>query len=104
MSPASKLGVRLSSADAEHDESGLSLGPVGPQWLKETFSLQQEAMTTALTLSAIFPHPPRVVGEEWGPDWQVHVDDFYRLLPGDHTPKWNYRSRHPSSSRESMQM
>ena len=43
------------------------VGQIAPeirQWLKETLSLQQEVMTTALTLSAIFPHPPRVVGAE----------------------------------------
>ena len=71
------------------------VGQIAPeirQWLKETFSLQQEVMTTALILSEIFPHPPRVVGTEWGPDWQVQVDDFPRLLPGDHIRGWACRS------------
>jgi len=49
-------------------------------------------MTTALTLSDIFPFPPRVVGVEWGPEWQVQVDDFHRILPEARVPGWKHRS------------
>ena len=90
--------IRWTRARQHRDETSdvfSIVGQIAPeirQWLQETFDLQQEVLTTALTLSTIFPHPPRVVGAEWGPEWQVQVDDFHRLLPEDRVPGWKYRS------------
>ena len=44
-------------------------------WLKDTFDLQQEALTSVITASGIFPHPPHIVGNSWtglGLEWKIH--------------------------------
>jgi hypothetical protein len=44
-------------------------------WLKDTFDLQQEALTSVITASGIFPHPPHIVGNSWtglGLEWEIH--------------------------------
>jgi hypothetical protein len=46
-------------------------------WLKDTFDLHHEALTSVLTASAIFPHPPHIVGNSWtglGLEWEIHKD------------------------------
>ena len=46
-------------------------------WLRDAFHLHGEAMTSALTLSTIFPELPHVVGHAWAsaPEWTARHDD-----------------------------
>ena len=44
-------------------------------WLKDTFNLKQEALTSAITASGIFQHQPHIVGNSWsglGLEWVIH--------------------------------
>jgi hypothetical protein len=59
-----------------------NLAPEIRKWLMETFHIQQEVMTTALTFFGLFPHTPRVVGDERGSAWNVESDSFKKLTPG----------------------
>ena len=45
------------------------------QWLRDNFDLQQEILTSAITLSDVFDKPPGVVGQQWQHGtWQCHSD------------------------------
>ena len=44
-------------------------------WLKDTFDLKQEAVTSVITASGIFQHRPHIVGNSWtglGLEWVIH--------------------------------
>jgi hypothetical protein len=44
-------------------------------WLKDTFDLKQEAITSVITASGIFQHQPHIVGNSWtglGLEWVIH--------------------------------
>jgi len=50
-------------------------------WLRDVFDLEQEVMTSALTLNCLFPVVPSVLGSSWGDSlvgyhWRVTVDNF----------------------------
>jgi hypothetical protein len=64
-----------------HEESNRTFSRIGNipielrAWLKDTFDLQQEALTSVITASGIFPHPPHIVGNSWtglGLEWEIH--------------------------------
>jgi len=44
-------------------------------WLKDTFDLKQEALTSVITASGIFQHQPHIMGNSWtglGLEWVIH--------------------------------
>lgn len=44
---------------------------------------------TVVTMSGVFPCPPCVVGDEWGPMWRVKTDSFpCGLSPSDLVKPW----------------
>ena len=64
-----------------HKESNNTFSRIGNiplelrAWLKDTFDLKQEAITSVITASGIFPHPPHIVGNSWtglGLEWKIH--------------------------------
>ena len=52
------------------------------EWLRDTFNLQQQVVTSALTFSTLFTVPPAMVDTAWAADcnthsrWKIQVDNF----------------------------
>jgi hypothetical protein len=63
-----------------HEESNRTFSRIGNipielrAWLKDTFDLQQEALTSVITASGIFPHRPHIVRNSWTGlgQWEIH--------------------------------
>jgi hypothetical protein len=61
----------------ESNKNFLRIGNISLElrvWLKDTFNLEQEALTSAITASGIFQHPPHIVGNSWtglGLEWVI---------------------------------
>jgi len=61
----------------ESNKNFLRIGNISLElrvWLKDTFNLKQEALTSAITASGIFQHPPHIVGNSWtglGLEWVI---------------------------------
>jgi len=50
-------------------------------WLRDFFSVEQQVVTSMLTINGLFPKAPAMVGTAWRDshirqNWQVTVDDF----------------------------
>jgi len=64
-------------------------------WLRDAFHLEQEVVTSALTLNCLFAVAPTVLGTSWGDSpvgghWRVSVDDFCATKTGPVAP-WSHR-------------
>jgi len=64
-------------------------------WLQDTFGLEQQVVTSALTINCLFPVAPSVLGTSWGDTsagyhWRVTVDNFCPDLTGPAAP-WAHR-------------
>jgi len=61
----------------ESNKNFLRIGNISLElraWLKDTFDLKQEALTSAITASGIFQHQPHIVGNSWtglGLEWVI---------------------------------
>jgi len=64
-------------------------------WLQDVFDLEQQVVTSALTLNCLFPVVPSVLGSSWrdspvGNHWRVTVDNFCPDMTGPVAP-WSHR-------------
>jgi len=63
-------------------------------WLRDVFDLEQQVVTSALTINCLFPVAPSVLGTFWGDSpvgyhWRVTVDNFCPDTTGPPTP-WSH--------------
>ena len=64
-------------------------------WLRNVFDLEQQVVTSALTINCLFPVAPYVLGISWGGipvgyHWRVTVNNFGPDTTGSATP-WSHR-------------
>ena len=64
-------------------------------WLQDVFDLEQQVVTSALTLNCLFPVVPSVLRSSWGDSpvgyhWRVTVDNFCPDMTGPAAP-WSHR-------------
>ena len=80
----SKFGTQMEKGGRDYWQFAV-VGHIGLElceWLRDTFNLQQQVVTSALTFSTLFRLPPAVVGTAWAADcnthsrWKIQVDDF----------------------------
>jgi len=64
-------------------------------WLRDAFDLEQQVLTSALTINCLFPVAPSVLGTSWGDSpvgyhWRVTVDNFCPEPTGP-AASWTHR-------------
>jgi len=64
-------------------------------WLRDAFHLEQQVVTSALTLNCLFAVAPTMLGTLWGDSpvgshWRVSVDDFFAAKTGP-VALWSHR-------------
>jgi len=64
-------------------------------WLRDVFDLEEQVVTSALTINRLFPVAPSVLGTSWGDspvgyNWRVTVDNFCPDKTGPVAP-WSHK-------------